>query len=156
MLECYSDPKAAQFFNSDNCTSDFVYNSVDEVAECIDFWIEEYKRGYYVRFSVLSKIENKAIGTIEMFSKEKNYGRSGIVGVLRLDLASPFETQNTLKSILRIVEDNFYRDFVVDSIVTKSIPLAVTRNKVLVESGYKKLDQGEIVSYPHYFIRRQV
>lgn len=153
LVDCYSDLKSAEFFNSDNCTSDFVYKSVEEVEDCIRYWIDEYEQGSYIRFSVVDKKQRKAIGTIEMFSKKEEYGSLGIVGVLRMDLESSYENDDVLKSIIGIVEDNFYEDFEVDSIITKSVPSAAKRVTALVESGYSELEQNTVVSYPHYFVR---
>lgn len=154
LLECYSDMKAAELFNSDNCTSDFVYKSKNEMIDCIRFWIDEYNRGYYVRFGVLSRKESKVIGTIEMFSKKQDYGDAGVVGVLRLDLASWHENTKTLGSIMDMIEDHFYRDFEVDSIITKAVPQATARIDVLKKKGYSELEQGLVVQYPHYFLKQ--
>ena len=48
LLGCYSDPKARQLFNSDNCTNTFEYSTLDEMKQAIVFWLEEYARGYYL------------------------------------------------------------------------------------------------------------
>ncbi len=44
LLDCYSDPKSAPIFNSDNCTSDFIFKTVEEVSEAIRYWTYDYKQ----------------------------------------------------------------------------------------------------------------
>ncbi len=55
LIDCYSDPISAKLFNSDNCTSNFIYKTIDEVEDCIKFWLNEYKDQLYVRFSIVDK-----------------------------------------------------------------------------------------------------
>ena len=55
LLCCYSDRANVKKFNDDFCTSDFYYTTVEEMENCIRFWLEEYQKQYYVRFSVIPK-----------------------------------------------------------------------------------------------------
>lgn len=152
LLECYSDPISKNFFNSDNCTSDFEYHTKKEMDECIRFWIEEYNKHYYVRFSVIEKIESKAIGTIEFFAKDTLHDMYGTIGVLRMDLVSKFEKENVIKEILGVVNENLYDDFGVDSILTKAIPEAVQRIAALKATGYDEVKE-KILPYDFYYIK---
>jgi len=153
LLECYSDPIAAKFFNSDNCTSDFIYETLDEMKNCIKFWIYEYENQGYVRFSIVDKIRDKAIGTIEMFAKQDYIGEFGEVGVLRLDLASRYETVEVISELLNTIEDKFYYDFEVENIITKAIPEAKKRIAALKNSGFRELEPNTIVPFDYYFIK---
>ena len=153
LLECYSNAISAKFFNSDNCTSDFIYKSLDEMSSCIKFWIYEYENHGYVRFSIVDKIRGKAIGTIEMFAKQESFGDFGKVGVLRLDLASGYEKVEIITELLNIIEDNFYYNFEVESIITKAIPEAKQRVSALKNSGFRELEPNTIVSFDSYFIK---
>ncbi len=72
LLECYSDPESEKIFNSDNCLNKFIFKTSEEVSECIRFWLKEYEKQYYVRFSIVEKRKNKSIGTIEIFVKKKH------------------------------------------------------------------------------------
>lgn len=103
LINCYSDPKSALLFNSDNCTCNFVYNDVEELLELIRFWLIEYDNGYYENIS-------SAIGTFEMFAKDVIFPDIGRVGVLRLDLKSDYEIKHHLKEILSVTQGNFYND----------------------------------------------
>ena len=63
---------------------DFCLVSLRKMEQCIKFWLEEYEKKYYVRFAVISKSENQAVGTVEIFGGE--------AGVLRIDLAKEFSS----------------------------------------------------------------
>ena len=45
LLECYSDREAVSKANTDNCTSDFYYTSIEQMEGCIRFWLAEYQKG---------------------------------------------------------------------------------------------------------------
>ncbi|WBW97060.1 GNAT family N-acetyltransferase [Oceanirhabdus sp. W0125-5] len=156
LLECYSDSVAVKFFNSDNCTSNFIYKTLDEMKNCIKFWIEEYKNQYYVRFSIVDKTRGKAIGTIEMFAKDDYVGEYGKVGVLRLDLATRYEKVEVITEVLDIIEDNFYCDFEVENIITKAIPEAKERVAALKNCGFRELEPNTVVSYDSYYIKSKM
>ena len=70
LLDCYSDKDAITLMNSDECANNFYYSNVTEMLSTIDFWLSEYKKGLYVRFSIIEKTNNKAIGTVEFFDEE--------------------------------------------------------------------------------------
>lgn len=154
LLACYSDLDSAEFFNSDNCTSNFIYKSIDEMKDCIKDWINEYDNQGFVRFSIIDKQSNKAIGTIEIFAKEKTIENYGKVGVLRIDLASKYETEDKIVEILNMVEDNLYDCFEFESIVIKAIPKADQRIIALKNIGYKELNNNNaVVSFSDYHIK---
>lgn len=112
LLSCYSDKENVKKFNADFCTSDFYYSTVEEMENCIRFWLEEYQKQYYVRFSVIPKSNNKAIGTVEIFGGE--------AGVLRIDLSSEYNTENSLTEIIKLTIEQFVDDFKIDSIKIKT------------------------------------
>ena len=131
LLACYADPKAQAVFDFENCTSDFCYTTMEEMTACIRFWLQEYAQRMYVRFAVVDKQTQKAIGTIEMFDSS-NLLRDYNGGVLRLDLASPYETAAYLAELFRLVDAAFYTLFGVDFIVTKGKPIAGVRVNALI------------------------
>lgn len=153
LLECYSDDTAAKLFNSDNCTSNFIYKSLEEMNNCIKFWIDQYHSKYFVRFSIIDKLYDKVIGTIEFFAKPVDYKGIIKVGMLRLDLASKYENEETIVEILDLVNNNFYNDFQVKHIITKAIPVAKQRVAALNKEGFIELEDKAIVPFDSYFIR---
>ena len=136
LLACYSDPKSQEIFNSENCASDFCYNTVDEMRACIRFWLKEYNQKMYVRFSVIDKKIQKPIGTIEMFNAE-GFFNDYDGGILRIDLASKYETSDCISEILNLANQRFYSLFGADMIVTKGSPKEENRVHGLLAAGYQ-------------------
>lgn len=79
---------------------------------CIRFWLDEYAAKYYVRFAVIPKQEHQAIGTVEIFG--------GDFGVLRIDLARQYNSEDQFMEIVRLAIDSFRNDFGIGSIKIKT------------------------------------
>ncbi len=112
LLKCYSDKATVSKMNSDYCTSDFWYTTKEEMEQCIKFWLDEYEKQYYVRFAVIPKSENQAVGTVEIFGGE--------AGVLRIDLAKEYETESSIIEIIKLAIHTFSKDFGIESIKIKT------------------------------------
>lgn len=154
LLKCYSDEKAVPFFNSDNCNGDnFHYTSIERMRQAIDFWEFSYKNRYFVRWTVILNDTSEKIGTIEMFHRTSE-DEFNHYGVLRIDLQSEYETSVVIDEILEIANENFYRDFEVEAILTKAIPEATERISSLLQKGYKSLNK-KLGIYDDYFNRRE-
>lgn len=128
LLECYSDLSAVKLMNSDRCNSDFYYTTINKMKKCIGFWLEEYSKKKYVRFAVVDKQLNKAIGSIEIFG--------GDYGVLRVDLQSYYEKECYIFELLELSNKYFYEVFETDNIIIKAIPKAKQRISALIDSGF--------------------
>lgn len=136
LLKCYSNKEAQKFFNAHNCTSDFCYNTLEEMKECVGFWMDAYKNGYFIRFSIVDKSTNKAVGTVEMFG--------GKYGVLRIDILPAYENTQCLSELVFIAND-FFEDFGCENIVTLAIPEAIERANALLKNGYSHFNSdGEL------------
>lgn len=137
LLKVYSDKKSVYLFNSDNCNGDnFYYTSEERMKKQIDFWLTEYESGYYVRWSIIDKHSNEAIGTIELFNRQANDFFNDC-GLLRLDLRSDYETVSEIKSVLSLIVKPAFEMFDCIMLATKAIPKAKTRIAVLKEMGFK-------------------
>ena len=132
LLACYSDPKAVANMNADHCTSDFYYTTHEQMRECIAFWLVEYARGAYVRFSIIAKASGKAVGTVEIFGGE--------YGVLRIDIATAYETEKYIDEFVTLAMDSFIDDFEIETLVIKAAHTPV-RLKVIDKYGFA-LSQG--------------
>lgn len=56
LLKVYSDKAAVPFFNSDNCGGDdFYYKNEARMEKAIDYWLFEYARKGFVRWSILEQ-----------------------------------------------------------------------------------------------------
>jgi [ribosomal protein S5]-alanine N-acetyltransferase len=152
LLCCYSDLEAAELFNSDNCTNNFFYTTLDEMKQCIEFWLEEYRKQYYIRFSIVEKGTEKVIGTIEIFNKE-TFGKLKNVGILRLDLCSEYETEHFLGELIKMSNQHFYEAFGLENIMTKAISKAANRIKVLANNCYIPVIGHSVMPFDNYYIR---
>ena len=82
------------------------------MRSCIRFWLDEYEKKYYVRFAIIPKMENQAIGTVEIFGGE--------FGVLRIDWARKYNLEDKFIEIVRVAIDSFINDFGIGSIKIKT------------------------------------
>lgn len=140
LLRVYSDEKALPFFNSDNCTDNFYYTTVEHMMQAIEFWHDEYKRKCYVRWSVIDKKTDCAIGTIELFNRRADDFFNNC-GLLRLDIGSDYEKSEIVGSILGIIIPETKTLFGCEFIATKAIPDAKERIKALTDYGFMLTDK---------------
>ena len=156
LLKVYSDKKAVLFFNSDNCGGDdFYYTTEKRMQEAIEYWFWEYGRKGFVRWAVIDKQNNEAIGTIELFHRKANDYFTNC-GLLRLDLRSDYETQVEIEKILSLIIPHTYDLFHCDKIATKAIPDASERIKALENLSFipsnEKLIGHDGTEYDFYYV----
>lgn len=152
LLKCYSDEKAVPFFNSDNCHGDdFHYTAIEKMKQAIDFWDVSYKSKHFVRWTVILKDTDEKIGTIEMFHRvaDDDFNHYGI---LRIDLHSTYETTSIISEILEIANNNFFKSFDVEAILSKAVPNAQERTKALSQNGYVPTEK-KLMIYDDYFVK---
>ena len=156
LLKVYSDIKSVPIFNSDNCNGDiFYYTTLERMKQQIRFWDEEYKKKYYVRWSIIDKKTSSVIGTIELFNRKASDFFNNC-GLLRLDLRSDYEKNDQIVKILEIIIDNAYNLFNCNLIATKAISTATERIKALTKCGFTYSDEKLIghdgAIYNDYYI----
>lgn len=156
LLKVYSDEKAVPFFNSDNCGGDdFYYTTESRMKEVIKYWLWEYNRRGFARWSVIDKNTNEAIGTIELFHRDSDDYFTNC-GLLRLDLRSDYQTATEIENILSLIIQPTFELFDCDKIATKAIPEAKERRKALSNMGFvfskEKLIGHDGTSYNYYFV----
>ena len=150
---CYNDPEAQKIFNSDNCTSDFKFSSLEHMRAYMEGWLDAYKNRGFIRYSIIDKHINKAIGTAEIFGGERNGERTDF-GVLRIDVRSEYENEEALTELLKI-SDLFFYDVNTEMFITKAIPEAVHRINALVKNGYAPTPTGDGGKREHYYMKRK-
>ncbi len=160
LLKVYSDKKAVPFFNSDNCGGeDFYYITEEEMGKAIDYWLWEYSRKGFVRWSIISKKTNEAIGTIELFHRNSADFFTNC-GLLRLDLRSDYEKSEEIVNILKLIIEPTYKLFDCDKIATKAIAIANERITALNELSFhqsnEKLIGHDGTEYESYFVLNEV
>lgn len=119
LLACYSDRRSVANMNADCCTSNFYYETLTQMQECIRFWLREYQQQAYIRFAIIDKTVKKAVGTAEIFGGTLGGGLSGF-GVLRIDLALPYETAPLLNEIVSLAANRWTPDFAIPILYTKA------------------------------------
>jgi RimJ/RimL family protein N-acetyltransferase len=152
LLLCYSDKAAVPYFNSDNCETDFYFQTLDEMQGYINVWDREYSERVYVRFTVIDRKTKRAVGTMEFCPWSKSVEGYGKLAVLRIDLASGYETEPVITEILQLVSDYLCDLFDVENIFTKAVPEDKERIEALIHNGFTKLENNLIVPFRHYYI----
>lgn len=156
LLKVYSDEKAVPFFNSDNCGGDnFYYTTEKRMEQAIEYWFWEYARQGFVRWTIVLKATNEAIGTIELFHREAGDCFTNC-GLLRLDIRSDYEISSEIIKILKIIIEPAYTLFHCDKIATKAIASATERILALKNLGFElsseKLIGHDGTQYDSYFV----
>lgn len=156
LLKVYSDEKAVPFFNSDNCHGDdFYYTTESRMEQAIGFWLFEYNRQGFVRWSIVSKETDETIGTIELFRRDADDYFTNC-GLLRLDLRSDYEVSGEIIKILGLLIEPAYILFDCNKIATKAITAATERIKALNCLGFElsdeKLTGPDGRKYDSYFV----
>jgi len=136
LLKVYSDPAAVPFFNSDNCGGDdFYYTTAGRMRQAIDYWLWEYSRRGFVRWSVADRSADEVIGTIELFHRDAADFFTDC-GLLRLDLRSDYETAEEIGCILPLIVPPAFELFDCGMIATKAVPAALERRRALTAYGF--------------------
>ena len=138
LLEVYSDKNALPFFNSDNCDGDnFYYPTEERMQEALRFWLDSYRKRWFVRFTIVDKNVSKAIGTAELFHRVSEDAFNDM-GVLRLDVKSEYEVKDKLFDILSLIVRPSFELFHCEEIITKVPVYAVERISAVQEFGFTK------------------
>lgn len=161
LLQVYSDEKAVPLFNSDNCGGgDFHYTTLERMAEAVEYWLFEYKRRGFVRWSILAGPDREtgkrtAVGTIELFHRDSADYFSNC-GLLRLDLASRYETAGEIERILSLILTPAFDLFLCDKIASKAIPAAKERITAFKNLGFQETGEKLIghdgTRYGSYYV----
>ena len=160
LLKVYLDIQAVHLFNSDNCHGDdFHYETIERMKQAMDFWDFSYRNCYFVRWAIIEKSLQKAVGTIELFNRtSEDYFNN--CGILRLDLSSDYENAADIKSILSLITEPAYDLFGCNFIATKAIKTAKERRSALMEAGFvessEKLIGHDGTEYDSYFERSRI
>ncbi len=150
LLECYKSPTISVQANSENCNFGYGSQTPQDMRDCILQWLEAYKNRWFVRFSIIDRHRNKAVGTIEIFCDDRN-GYS----VLRVDISEDYETEEHLNELFNTAGAFFY-DFGCKKIVTKAIPEATARISALVHNGYTPYPANDAWEREDYYIKYNV
>ncbi|QFJ53525.1 GNAT family N-acetyltransferase [Pseudobutyrivibrio xylanivorans] len=153
LLKVYSDKNALPFFNSDNCHGDnFYYPTKEKMDKAIDFWLYSYNQKFFVRWTIIDKKTEEAIGTIELFHRtaEDDFNH---VGVLRLDVRSDYEKAETINELLSIIILPSYDLFECTEIISKVPVYAIERMDAFSKYGFEKSETLLEGTMDHYLYK---
>lgn len=152
LLKVYSDSQAQNYFNCDNCTSDFRYSTLWQMEDCVNLWLQGYAQRWFVRWVILHK--DRPIGTVEMFRRDDGEDGQGL-GVLRIDVCRQYEFTDVFHEILSTMLSALHELFGCRRIVTKALPYMEQRKTALVLHGFvlspKPLIGANGVAYGNYW-----
>lgn len=156
LLSVYSDEKAVPLFNSDNCNGDdFHYTTLEQMKKAVDFWLYSYREKFFVRWSMIDKKTDTAVGTIQLFNRQSDDFFNNC-GLLRLDLRSDYEKADIISDILGIIIPPAYELFGCEMIASKAIPAAKERIDALERYVFSLTDEKLIghggQAYGNYFV----
>lgn len=159
LLKVYSDEKAVPFFNGDNCHGDdFHYTTLERMKEAIGFWLFSYDNGYFVRWAIVCKASNEAVGTIELFHRDDVIEDYDNCGLLRLDLRSDFENADVIAELLSLIAQLTFELFG-EKVVTKVKANATERLAAVNRLGFTRPkvalrgNQGEV--FDDYYVLKK-
>lgn len=159
LLKVYSDVKAVPLFNSDNCHGDdFYYTNEERMRSAVDFWLEAYLKGWFVRWSIIDKTSAQAVGSIELFRRDADDYFTNC-GLLRLDLRSDYERTDAITNILSLIVEPTFDIFGCKKVATKAISTAIERRNALASLGFKEVLKPLVgfdgTKYYSYFERKR-
>lgn len=151
MLLCYGDPKVRRFFNNDGCPPG-EYDYLNRMNELIHGWLHhDYAKKYFIRFAIIDKQTQKAVGTIEIYDRKYQQSER-TTGILRIDIANSYEKERFLCELFVISNDIFFNIFHVEMIIHKAIPEATERISSILKSGYQPI---KIEGREHYWVHKR-
>lgn len=137
LLPCYAHPTESVITNSFNCTMGYNAHTIEQMRECIKGWQRFFKEKSFIRWSIVNKSNNNAVGTIELFNRYSIDFYDNCV-ILRLDLCDKYEKFDEINKILELIIPNAFHWFGCKSIATKVNTSAIERIESLNMFGFKK------------------
>lgn len=158
LLQVYSDKEARKLFNCDNFEEPCYFDTMEEMQNEIQFYLDAYKNGWFIRWSIEEKRTKEVVGTIELCKRAASDDFDGM-GILRMDIRSDYERAEYMTLLIELILQFGYDDLDVDCIATKALGEAKERTAALEQTGFKKTEdtlvgnKGEV--YKGYWTRRK-
>ena len=138
LFEVYSDKNALPFFNSDNCDGDnFYYDTPERMRSAIEFWRQSYENRWFVRWSIIDRTAQKAVGTVEVCQRASDDAFNG-AGILRIDVGSSYEEKENLAGIGALILPTVFEGLGCGIVITKAPIYAVERIRAVQQLGFVK------------------
>ena len=147
LLECYKNASISVQANAHNCTFGYGSQTLDEMRECVKLWLDAYKGRGFIRFAIISGVEENPVGTVEIFGSAP-----GDFSILRIDIEGSYEEKLPLDELIKIA-DSFFSDIGCAAIATRAVPEAKGRLDALRLNGYKPFPPSGDWDGEHYYIK---
>lgn len=156
LMSFYGDVSEWMFFaNGDRRIFTSPHPPVEEMEKYIRFWHEEYKNRVYIRFSVIDKATEKAVGTIELYDNIGNGDFSDAVRLsfLHIDLSAPYELREYISELLNLADRELFMIFGIKHLCIRAIPSEGERIAALQADGYQPYEWDS--ESEHYYMKRR-
>ena len=110
------------------------------MQEAIAFWLESCQKRYFVRWTILDKARETAIGTVEGFHRHADDAFDHCC-VLRVDVKSEYENAEDLTAILNPIVKPAFDLFACREVIAKIPVYAVERMKAVKRLGFEKSEE---------------
>lgn len=159
LLQVYSDSKAVPLFNSDNCYGDdFHYQTLARMTSAIQYWLEAYVQKQFVRWSIIDRRANIAVGTVEIFDRVAN-DKFDDTAILRLDLRHDYEKSADIIEIITPFLEMIPTYFNSTQVATKIAPIGQERILAFQQMGFQlaneKLIGHDGTEYGDYYLNQK-
>lgn len=152
LLTCYADPRAWPFFNADNCSGHFMFETLDVMERSIRIWVMCHDTRQFVRYTLLDA--GIPFGTVEFCPRRDLHPVYGRVSIVRVDVDPAHEETEPIHDILGCVIRDMMPAFRVDALITKAVPQAGERIDALVRAGFVHTEDPLLARFEHYFLYR--
>ena len=127
------------------------------MQEAIAFWLESCQKRYFVRWTILDKPRETAIGTVEEFHRHADDAFDHCCG-LRVDVKSEYENAEDLTAILNLIVKPTFDLFTCREVITKIPVYAAERMKAVKRVGFAKSEELligiiDVYAYKDYWTR---
>ena len=90
-----------------------------------------------------------------MFGSNNKFGKINSWGILRIDIHSNYENGKYLSELIKLSVNNFYKLFGIKSILTKAIPKAKNRIKILLDNEFINYIEETEKPRKYYYYRNE-
>ena len=160
LLEIYSNKENLKFINVDDCNGeDFYFPTIEMLEKKYEFWKYAYKKKWFIRMTIISKNDNRIIGTIELMKIISFDSFDGDI-LLRLDLKSKCEQSEIIKEVITLIKEKLISDCSYKKIITKSTKDMSVRTNALIDLGFKYsnrllLGKEDNKLYKDYYVKKK-
>lgn len=160
LFNIYSNKENIIYLNKDDCNGDdFYYESIDKLEKKYLFWKEAYKNKWFVRYSIIDKVNKKVIGMLELMPI-KSYDSFNESILFRLDLLLKYEKEEFISEIITLCKKNILKNCKYRKIIIKCDPKMNERYNSLISLKFKQskrlyIGAEDNKQYKNYYVLKK-